>query len=527
MYKLIFIFLVALSFYGCTEETKKEKKSSSSSKVVATDFSMQNEAISFISNQENPAMYGSIKLNQLLNKAYYNSEVSKSSLLKSAMAKDVINEVERIKSYINTAMPIYYSIDIKSASPMPVVEVVAFGGINNREAILKEMKKANPDLSSQKHGNFELMEQPGVAMAMTKDKFVFSFNSNLRSDGNTVSKFKKYFKSFKGKPDARVKEVIENSKDVTMTYDFGNLSKVLSDYIAEADIPDFNPNVLSSMEWLEEFDMTSSMNLAFEDGAISLSVDMYGSDEMKETVGKLMGSGSKETIQKMGRGKPFAGLLASINVAEYQKMIYEMYPDGIINSLMDMNLGDEFESQIPSELSTLEATLRKDGFESFIGGDLGMMLYNIPSNIDEIVPELSVYFNIGENLKQLIEENELPDTQKDNIKIDVQNDQINIYSKNHAPNGKGPELSGKLSHIGNAPFSGFIDLDQIPTNNLPREVRDFKSIFDMLDFVDMEMDANGGRITLHMKDKSKNALTQLMDEALEVGMQLFTEGLFL
>jgi len=49
----------------------------------------------------------------------------------------------------------------------------------------------------------------------------------------------------------------------------------------------------------------------------------------------------------------------------------------------------------------------------------------------------------------------------------------------------------------------------------------------MLDFVDMEMDANGGRITLHMKDKSKNALTQLMDEALEVGMQLFTEGLFL
>ena len=176
MYKLIFILSVALSFYGCTEETKKEKKSSSSSKVVATDFSMQNEAISFISNQENPAMYGSIKLNQLLNKAYYNSEVSKSSLLKSAMAKDVINEVERIKSYINTAMPIYYSIDIKSASPMPIVEVVAFGGINNREAILKEMKKANPDLSSQKHGNFALMEQPGVAMAMTKDKFVFKFN---------------------------------------------------------------------------------------------------------------------------------------------------------------------------------------------------------------------------------------------------------------------------------------------------------------------------------------------------------------
>ncbi|MDO7610756.1 MAG: hypothetical protein MUQ68_07830, partial [Crocinitomicaceae bacterium] len=223
MYKIIFIISVALSFYGCSEETKKEKKSSSSLKVVATDLSMQNEAISFISNQENPAMYGSIKVNQLLNKAYYNSEVSKSSLLKSAMAKDVINEVERIKSYINTAMPIYYTVNIESSSTMPIVDVVAFGGINDREAILKEMKKMDPDLNSQKHGNFELIEQPGVAMAMTKDKFVFSFNSNLRSDGNTVSKFKKYFKSFKGKPDARVKQVIENSKDVTMTYDFGNL----------------------------------------------------------------------------------------------------------------------------------------------------------------------------------------------------------------------------------------------------------------------------------------------------------------
>lgn len=156
-----------------------------------------------------------------------------------------------------------------------------------------------------------------------------------------------------------------------------------------------------------------------------------------------------------------------------------------------------------------------------------MMFYNIPSKMNEIIPELSVYLSIGENLKKLIDENELPDTQKDNIKIDVQNDQINIYSKNHAPNGKGPKLSGKLSHIGNAPFSGFIDLDQIPLNNLPQEIKDFKSILDMLDFVDMEMDANGGHITLHMKDKSKNALTQFMDEALEIGMQLFTEGLFL
>lgn len=527
MYKIIVILSVALSFFGCTEETKKEKKSSSSLKVVSTDLSMQNDAISFISSLENPAMYGSIKLNQLLNKAYYNSEVSKSSLLKSAMAKDVINEVERIKSYVNTAMPIYYSVNIENASPMPIVEVVAFGGINDRGAILKEMKKMDPKISSTKHGNFELIEQSGVAMAMTKDKFVFSFNSNLRSDGNTVSKFKKYFKSFKGKQDARIKEVIENSKDVTMTYDFGNLTEVIRDYLSEADIPDFNPNVLNSMEWLEELDMTSSMNLAFEDGAISLSLDMYGSDDMKETLNILMGSNSKAVIPKLGQGKPFAGLLYSINVAEYQKMIYEMYPDGIINSLMDMNLGDEFESQIPSELSTLEATLRKDGFESYIGGNLGMMLYNIPSNINEIVPELSVYLSIGENLKKLIEENELPDTEKNNIKIDVQNDEINIYSKNHAPNGKGPDMNSKLSHIGNAPFSGFIDIDQIPTNNLPREIRDFKSIIDMLDFVDMEMDVNGGHITLHMKDKSKNALTQLMDEALEIGMQLFTEGLFL
>ena len=527
MYKLIIILSVALSFSGCNEETKKEKKSSSSVKVVSTDLSMQNEAISFISSQENPAMYGSIKLNQLLNKAYYNSEVSKSSLLKSAIAKDMIDEVERIKSYINTAIPIYYSVNIESTSPMPVVEVVAFGGINDREAILKVMKEKDPNLSSNTHGNFELIEQLGVAMAMTKDKFVFSFNSDMSSDMNTVAKFKKYFKSFKGKPDARVKEVIENSKDVTMTYDFGNLSKVLSDYLAEADIPDFNPNVLSSMEWLEEFDMTSSMNLAFEDGAISLSIDMYGSKEMKETVKNLMGSSSKETIQRMGQGEPFAGILASINVAEYQKMIYEMYPDGIINTLMDMNLGDEFESQIPSELSSLEATLRKDGFESFVGGDFGMMLYNIPSKMNDIIPELSVYLSIGENLKKLIDENELPDTQKDNIKIDVQNDQINIYSKNHAPNGRGPELSGKLSHIGNAPFSGFLDLDQIPIDNLPKEIKDFKSILDMLDFVDMEMDANGGHITIHMKDKSKNALTQLMDEAMEIGMQLLTEGLFL
>jgi hypothetical protein len=281
------------------------------------------------------------------------------------------------------------------------------------------------------------------------------------------------------------------------------------------------------MEWLEDLDMTSSINLAFEDGAISLSFDIYGSDDMKETFKNMMGSNSKSVIPKLGQGKPFAGLLTSINVAEYQKMIFDMYPDGIINSLMDMNLGSEFESQIPSELSTLEATLRKDGFESFIGGDFGMMLYNIPSKMDDVIPELSAYLNIGENLKKLIDENELPDTRENDVTIDVQNDQINIYSKDHAPNGKGPELSGKLSHIGNAPLSAFIDLDQIPTDDLPNEIKDFKSILDMLSFVDMEIDANGGHITLHMKDKTKNALTQLMDEAMEISMELFSEALFL
>ena len=126
----------------------------------------------------------------------------------------------------------------------------------------------------------------------------------------------------------------------------------------------------------------------------------------------------------------------------------------------------------------------------------------------------------------MIEENPLPEMKENNMQIDVQNDRINIYSKNHAPNGSGPKMKSKLSHLGSKPLTGFIDLSQIPANDLPRDLRDIRPIIEMLDFVDMEMDMTGGHLTLHFKDKSKNALTQIVDTVMEISMNLMTEGLF-
>jgi len=132
--------------------------------------------------------------------------------------------------------------------------------------------------------------------------------------------------------------------------------------------------------------------------------------------------------------------------------------------------------------------------------------------------------SIGSNLKALIDENGIPD--KGELNIDIQDSHISVSSKNHAPDGKGPELSSKFSNFGKAPISGFVDLNQIPTNDLPKELNEFRSLIEMLDFIEMNMDMSGGYVTLHFKDKSKNALTQIADAVMELGLSLATKGLF-
>jgi len=514
MYKYIVLISLTFVFTSCGEDNKKKKKETTIGKPVNTDLSMQDKAISFISNQEGAVMYGSIKLNQLLNKAYYDSDLSNSELLGSAVAEDAIEEIERIKSYVNTGVPLYYVVSSRNIDDM---ELIVFGGINDSKAIIKEIKSNKQSLAIEDYKDFTLLHESEVAMALTKDQFILTLSN--QQERNLERKFKDYFKSFSGKADPTIKTVFNKSKDVTIAYDYGKIidfyEKVIPSLIGE------NMEYLSAVDWIKDIDIITSINLAFEKGAISIATDVY-SEEMKKW--NLFGKSSKEILPKLGPGSPFAGFLANINVDEIQKLWNDYYPDGIVNAIMDMNLGPEIEDQIPPELAAMEATLMKDGLQSFFGGEIGMMFYNIPSKASEIIPEMSIFMSIGSNLKALIDENGIPD--KGELNIDIQDSHISVSSKNHAPDGKGPELSSKFSNFGKAPISGFVDLNQIPTNDLPKELNEFRSLIEMLDFIEMNMDMSGGYVTLHFKDKSKNALTQIADAVMELGLSLATKGLF-
>ena len=514
MYKITFLISILFLFISCSSEDDKTKeKETSIEKPVTTDLSMQNSAVSFISNQEDVIMYGSIKLNQLLNKAYYDSDIAKSDLFSSAFVEQAIEEIERIKSYLNVGIPIYYAM--KSSENIDDMELIVFGGINDKEAIIKEIISNKSTLSKKDHKSFTLIQEPGVSMALTKNKFIFRISSNLR-EKNLPKIFDTYFNSFNGKKDLTVQTVFNKSKDVNITYDYGKIMKLYQATIQS--ISGVDMDYLKNMDWMSDIDMTTSMDLAFENGSISMLMNIY-SDEMKEW--NLFSTSSKEILPKLGQGKPLAGFLANLNIDEYQKLWKEYYPDGIINQIMDMDLGPEFEAQIPPELAAIEATLMKDGLKSFFGGEIGMMLYNMPNKSRK--PEMSIYMNIGSNLKAIIDDTGIPEIPGGDLNIDIKDDHISMHSKNHTPDGKGPELSGKFSNFGKAPISAFLDLAQIPTNDLPNEFSDFESLIEMLDFIDMEFDMSGGHVTLHFKDKSKNGLTQIADVAVDIGTLILRE----
>ncbi len=212
-----------------SSDSKKQEKNNRVENVKA-DLSMQNDVVSFISNQENVLFYGSLKTNELLNKIYYNSEFKNAPVFKKDQDfKKTIAKFEEFKSYFNTGIPLSF---VFKASSEQDIEIILMGGIENREDLINALdKETTNNEDAEQEGkkmtadNFETFQdlkffrdKEGF-FAMTQDKFLLSFKKNRYSI--SPSDIDAYFDDFKGKQDKPVQSVLNDSKDLTVGYDMG------------------------------------------------------------------------------------------------------------------------------------------------------------------------------------------------------------------------------------------------------------------------------------------------------------------
>ena len=449
MQKIILIPFLFLLIFGCAEDEDKKEDKKKSCFNVATDLSFQKNAVSLISNEKNIVAYGSIKMNQLMMKGLYDSDLGKNPLIKST-----IEDFEKMGEYINMAVPLYYAIKYDDSEDgeftfemMP--DILIFGKVKNNDKFIDLIKDTKPYAKISKSKKYTLIEEDAIAMAIAKDMFIIRIATGNYPPSAKDGMNRLMTSLHSNNADTHILANFEQSKDITIAYPHEALLKLVEQLNPDQNISDIQMDMIRS----------TSMDLAFEKGEIKLNIHSEYSDEMKEY--NFFGEDCKEVISKLGKGNPVGAIATNINVEEIERFRKKYYPQSITNQLNALD-NPLIEDMIPEELAFIEALIMKDGIKSFIDGQMGAAFF-----IDNEVPEGNFYMGIGANLKKKLDESEMIEFLGLLHSFDLNNTSISGYSSEKHALSPGERLDiKKFENFGKKPFSMYLDLTRIPTEGL-------------------------------------------------------------
>jgi hypothetical protein len=499
MHKFSFIPFLILLIASCGDDTpeKTEKKSLIDAK---TDYTFQSKAVNLISNEENIIAYGSIKMNQLLKKGLFDSKMAESSLVKEGE-----KDMTRIAEAINMNAPLYYAIQMGNKSQVP--GVLLFGKVEDRKKMTDMLEEQTPYANREEADSYSIVYDDAMIAGIGKEQFVIQITPN----GNANKDMDRLMSSLNSKTsNPSVEAIFEQSKDITMAYDYKTLMKM----VKEMDLaPSYKAMDNPIFDLYDQF----AMDLAFEEGAIKMTYKIKYSKEIEEF--NFFRTDSKDIAAQLGTGEPVMAFATNIDVEKIEDFRKKYHPESISDQLKSIDL-EGIEEMIPDELAVIEALIMKEGIKSFIDGRFGASLFM--NEGEEIgIPDFNFMAGIGPNMADMIKEGieELPEMSMivDMMNQFTLNDQmvLGYSSEEHAPRETSTLSTEKFKNFGNKPISGFIDFSKIPKEGLlkgiDRSLADYEPLLDMVDAITMEFDMNEGNITFHTKDANKNALTYIMD----------------
>jgi hypothetical protein len=505
MRKLSFLPILILLIASCGDEAPK-KTEQKNWFDAETDYSFQSKAVNLISNEENIMAYGSIKMNQILKKGLFDSEMAKSSVVKLG-----IKELNTINEALDMNTPIYYALQ-KGDSPEES-NVLLFGKVKDQNKMIENLEEQIPYANREESDNYSIFYDEEMIMGIGKEQFVIKISPMLQLDIRTpkddIVKLMSSLNSETSNPS--VASIFSESKDMTMAFDYKELMTMV-----QAASPTNYYNNMNDMV-LDLYDQVA-MDLSFEEGAIKMLYHWNYKKGMDEF--DFFKPESKDVVAQLGTGSPVMAFAANIDVENIEKFRKKYYPESISNQLESMELEESIKEMIPDELAVIEALIMKEGIKSFIDGRFGAALFM--NDGEELgTPDFNFMAGIGPNMADMIKEGikEFPEMSMfvDMMNQFTLNDQILLgySSEEYAPKGTNILKTEKFKNFGNKPISLFIDFSKIPKEGLlkgiDRSLADYEPLLDMVDAITMEFDMTEGNITIHTKDANKNALTYIMD----------------
>lgn len=446
------------------------------------DRSITENVAAFVENNNNISNFGFVDVKALLDKAEYKS-IDK-------FGSEIAKEVTVIQKLISTDKPIYFAMEgaTEMSGDMPTVYV--FAEVKNRDSLVANVQKRGYDMD--KNGEYDYHESGDVAFAITDNTAVFVTRKGLTEGKKIIEAAIDGLKS--DLPKNKVSEILGSKGDIVIGIDvesaYLNLEKTLN-----------MDNVIKKELSTMAKESYSKTIITFETGAINLKTENYFSEELKKYL--AFGENSMNVISKLGSGKPQAAFAMNVDMKKIQSFLNKYSP----------NLLNQAAEKAGGQAQFALAFLGEDGLAGLFSGKLGVALMGQPDVTGGFKPEFNFYVGLGKTSLPLIK-GFVENGSQTMAKLELKGtDLVGVTLSQNLPGKGGLKLPKGCENFGEKPISGFVNFDGLDMTNFDFEYADrYVKLFDYLTF---EMDVNGATVHLEVKNKKKNILKVLVDEASE------------
>jgi hypothetical protein len=438
------------------------------------------DVTAFVESNESISYFGYVDVKAILEKAEYQS-IEK-------FGSEIAKEVAVFENLISKDQPIFFAMegtaDLEGSIPM----VYAFAEVTNRDSLAMNIQKKGFDL--EKSEAFDLHESGDVAFALTDNRIVFVTKPGL-TDGRKM--IEQAIEGLKGDcPENKVKEILSSEGDVVVGTDLGaaftGLEKMMQiDESKKSELKKMTDNCYSQAV------------LKFETGSINLEMKNFLSDEMKSYFG--MGSDAKNIVSKLGSGPAQAAFVMNADMKKIQNFIDRFAP----------NLMDEVVENAGGQAQFALAMLGDQGLAGLFSGKLGVALMGKPDNSGAFKPEFNFYVELGNTVLPMVK-GMSGGFGATLAKFEMNGSVINGFtSANYLPRKEGLKLPKGCENFGKKPICGFVNFEGLDMSNFDFDGNE--RYLKLFKYLTIEIDTNGGTIHIEAKNKQKNILKVLVDEA--------------
>jgi len=439
------------------------------------------DVAAFVQENEKIALFGSINVKEILNKADYKN-IDKAGEL-------IDKEMKTIQAILNFNTPVYFAMEGNVDEMGNPGLIYAFAEVKDKEKLTKNLQQRGFDMDNGKEFNFH--ESGDVAFAVTDKRAVFVTKRNISGGKKLIKQALKDLNE--DNPDNKISEILTKEGDIVFGADLE------ASFLGSSKLLKMDKDKETELKELLT-DSYSQSIISFEKGKVEMKTENFLSPELKKWL--FFGTNASKILTELGSGAPRAGLVLDLNMKKIQEFITKFAPNAL------GELGKVGGGQAQMAL----AFAGEEGLAGLWTGKLGFVMMGEIEDGGAFKPEYN--FNVGLGKGALSFVKGLMTSMKGNMaKLELKgNDVIGSSSALYAKNGKLVYPQG-CENFGKKPLSGFVNFNGLDMSGFNLE--EGSQFAEMLDYAYFEMDMTGAYFVLKSKNSEQNILKSIVDQAMK------------